>query len=223
MKKIFAMVAVAAGLLFAGNTANAQLGINVGYAPQTYTTTYTNNVTLNDTAKMNGFFAGVNYNTNITGDLNVSVGLQVRYNTKTYEDGASIGGALLSTNQKLTRTQMVLDVPILFNYGLKLSNDLKLSVFLGPTVSYALSGKDKLEGTNSIVGLTFSNGGESNWYDENEGNRSALDISGTAGLCLTFSSYRIYGGYNMGLLNTNKNDNTTTKGSNLFIGLGLNL
>ena len=51
-------MAVAACMLFAGK-ANAQLTLNVGYAPTTLTYTYGGNDTKMD---MNGFFVGANYN-----------------------------------------------------------------------------------------------------------------------------------------------------------------
>ena len=207
MKKIFAFAALAAAVLFAGNTANAQLGINVGYAPQTFKMDYTSgSISLKDTTSMTGFFLGVNYNVNITGDLNVSVGLQGRYNT--YSDENTVLGVTTKTNS----TQMLVDVPILFNYGLSLTDDLKVSLFLGPTISYALSGK-----TTYTVGSIETT---SDWYKEDEGNQGAFDLGGTLGVCASFSGIRLFGGYNMGLMNLSKADNTTVKGSNWFIGLG---
>lgn len=207
MKKIFAFAALAAAVLFAGNTANAQLGINVGYAPQTFKMDYTSgSLSLKDTTSMTGFFLGVNYNVNITGDLNVSVGLQGRYNT--YSDENTVLGVTTKTNS----TQMLVDVPILFNYGLSLTDDLKVSLFLGPTISYALSGKT----TNTVGSLETT----TDWYKEDEGNQGAFDLGGTLGVCASFSGIRLFGGYNMGLMNLSKADNTTVKGSNWFIGLG---
>lgn len=207
MKKIFAFAALAAAVLFAGNTANAQLGINVGYAPQSYKMDYTSgSISLKDTTSMTGFFLGVNYNVNITGDLNVSVGLQGRYNT--YSDEQTTFGVTAKTNS----TQMLVDVPILFNYGLSLTDDLKVSLFLGPTISYALSGKT----TNTVGSLETT----TDWYKEDEGNQGAFDLGGTLGVCASFSGIRLFGGYNMGLMNLSKADNTTVKGSNWFIGLG---
>ncbi|MBR2959284.1 MAG: PorT family protein [Bacteroidales bacterium] len=207
MKKIFAFAALAAAVLFAGNTANAQLGINVGYAPQSYKMDYTSgSLSLKDTTSMTGFFLGVNYNVNITGDLNVSVGLQGRYNT--YSDENTVLGVTTKTNS----TQMLVDVPILFNYGLSLTDDLKVSLFLGPTISYALSGKT----TNTVGSLETT----TDWYKEDEGNQGAFDLGGTLGVCASFSGIRLFGGYNMGLMNLSKADNTTVKGSNWFIGLG---
>lgn len=207
MKKIFAFAALAAAVLFAGNTANAQLGINVGYAPQSYKMDYTSgSISLKDTTSMTGFFLGVNYNVNITGDLNVSVGLQGRYNT--YSDEQTTLGVTAKTNS----TQMLVDVPILFNYGLSLTDDLKVSLFLGPTISYALSGKT----TNTVGSIETT----TDWYKEDEGNQGAFDLGGTLGVCASFSGIRLFGGYNMGLMNLSKADNTTVKGSNWFIGLG---
>ena len=209
MKKIFAFAALAAAVLFAGNTANAQLGVNVGYATQKYSSEYSSTLTVKDTTSMNGFFLGVNYNVNITGDLNVSVGLQGRYNT--FSDETTVLGVTATEKS----TQMLVDVPILFNYGLSLTDDLKLSVFLGPTISYALSGKTVATAAGTEI--------TSDWYKEDEGNMSPFDLSGTIGINVDFSGIRLYGGYNMGLLNLNKSDNWTTKGSNIFIGVGYSL
>ena len=89
MKKVVSFFAVAAALLIAGS-AQAQLGINVGYAPETTTSVLTiGNTSTKSTDVMNGFFAGVNYNINVSGDLNFSVGLQARYNTNSSEDKVS--------------------------------------------------------------------------------------------------------------------------------------
>ena len=209
MKKIFAFAT--AVVLFAG-MASAQLGIHVGYAPQTYLgkTTF-GSTTLTDTTSMNGFFVGVDYNVNLTGDLNVSVGLQGRYNTKSDES------TLLGVTTTVASNQMLIDVPILFNYGLNLSDALKLSVFVGPTINFALSGK-----TTTTTGAPLNTESESNWYDDNS-DLKKLDVAATAGLALTFSDIKIFGGYNMGLLNLTDADNTTRKGSNWFIGVGYNL
>ena len=206
MKKIFAFVA--ATVLFAG-MASAQLGIHVGYAPQTYLNKVTvAGTTITDTTSMTGFFVGVDYNVNLTGDLNVSVGLQGRYNTKSEEN------TVLGVSTKVASTQMLIDVPILFNYGLNLSDALKLSIFVGPTVNFALSGKN-----TTTVGATEN---ESNWYDDNS-DLKKLDVALTAGLALNFSDIKIFGGYNMGLMNLTGADNTTRKGTNFFVGVGYNL
>ena len=213
MKKVLTFAA--AIVLFAG-LASAQLGIHVGYAPQNYLTKSTvGNATLTDTANMNGFFVGIDYNVNLTGDLNLSVGLQGRYNSHSEET------TVLGATTKYANTQTLIDVPILFNYGLNLSDDLKLSVFLGPTIDFALSGKSTTTVTGTPGGV-LDGELEVDWYGDNS-NRKKLDVALTAGLSLTFSYIKVFGGYNMGLMNLTSTDNTTLKGSNWFIGVGYNL
>ena len=212
MKKLFTIVAVAATMLACGK-ANAQLSINVGYAPQTYTTTYNSTSSVLD---MNGFFAGANYNLTLSGDLKVSVGADVRYNNKTDKSSASLFG--ISASNEITKTQMLLDVPVLFNYGLNLSSNFKLAAFVGPTFSYALSGKETSE--TAVAG--WGGKTEMDWYGDNS-NRKKFDISATFGVMLGISHYRLFGGYNLGLLNLTSTDNTTIKGTNWFIGFGYDL
>ncbi|MBR1850738.1 MAG: outer membrane beta-barrel protein [Bacteroidales bacterium] len=221
MKKVFAFVAVAAALLVAGK-ANAQIGVNAGYASQSYINNY-NNGNHTDTTSMTGFFIGANYNLNLTGDLNLSVGLQARYNTASDSIQASLFG-FAGSKVKTTQTQILLDVPVLFNYGFNLTNDLKASVFLGPTFSFAVKGNTNVQGSANVLGTSLGSGGKDyNWYastDDGGYNYNALDISGTIGLCLDFTGIRLYGGYNMGLLNLHNSDNWTRKGSNIFVGVG---
>ena len=207
MTKVFAILT--ATVLFAG-IASAQLGINVGYAPQTFSKS--SGSLVNAPSSMNGFFAGVNYNINLTGDLGVSLGGQFRYNTAS--DDATAFGYNVGT---ATYSQTVIDVPILFNYGIKLTDALKLSVFAGPTVSFALSGNTKVEGTPLAI---FD--GDYDWYDANS-NMKKLDISGTFGVNLQYNAFRLFGGYNLGLLDLDGDSNETAKASNWFVGLGFSL
>lgn len=216
MKKVFAILA--ATVLFAG-IASAQLGINVGYAPQTYKSTYTSgSSSTTSTTNMNGFFAGVNYNINLTGDLNVSVGADVRYNTKSDTTAGSLG-TIVGGSVKNNHTQMLVDVPVLFNYGLRLTDALKISVFLGPTFSYALSGNTHTTTTVTLLGNTSTSESDNNWYGDNT-NLKKLDLGGTIGVNVQYNDFRLFGGYNMGLLNTTSADNTVRKSSNYFFGIG---
>ena len=212
MKKIFSIVAVAAVMLFAVK-ANAQLRLNLGYGPQTYTTTYNNGG--EDSFDMNGFLVGVSYNTNISGDLNVNIGVDIRYNTKKDANGAVVFG--VPANAEVTKTQMIVDVPILFNYGLKLNNDLKISAFAGPTLSLAISGKT----TSSAAVAGWGGATEYDWYSD--GDWKQFDLGLAFGLDLGFQKYHFFGGYNMGLMNLTEANNTTVKGNGWFVGFGYDL
>lgn len=218
MKKVFAILA--ATVLFTG-MASAQLGINVGYAPQTYKTTYTSGSTSTTSSmNLNGFFAGVNYNINLTGDLGVSLGANYRQNFGTDNDGLGIGIAGATVENK--HSQSLVDVPILFNYGLKLTDALKLSVFVGPTVSFALAGNTHSTVTTTVLGVSSTTESDNDWYGDNS-NRKKLDISGTVGVNVQYNAFRLFGGYNMGFLNLTDADNTKVKASNWFVGIGYSL
>ena len=207
MKKVLSIMAVAAVMLFAGK-ANAQLSVNFGYAPQTYTTDVNGN---KSDATMNGLFLGVAKNATLSGDLKVSVGIDARFNFKS--ETATYGATL-----DVTRTQLLVDVPVLFNYGLKLNSDITLSAFVGPTFSYAIMGKTK----SDVSVASWGGSTEQDWYDDNS-DRGRFDISATFGLKLAINEYSLYGGYNMGLVNLTDANNTTLKGSNFFVGVGLAL
>ena len=219
MKRTIAIIACAAAMLFAGK-ANAQLGINIGYAPVTLTTAVTSGSTTTTTSsEMDGFFAGITYNTAISGDLGVAVGLQGRYNTKTSTGSANF--VVISGNDKSTTTQFLLDIPVLFNYSLPLGS-LKLTAFAGPTFSYALYGNTHVTTTTTILGSTSTSENDYDMYGDNSTN-NRLDITAAFGLQFQYSDYRLFGGYRIGLTDLNTNDNIKTTSSGLFVGLGLNL
>lgn len=210
MKKIFTITVLAAAILFAGKS-NAQLSIHAGYAPEAWANE-------NNTTNVNSFFLGVDDNINISGDLNLSVGVGVRYGTESGTESL-FGLAAL----KHTTTLIGIDVPVLFNYNLRLSSDLGLGIFVGPKLTYSLSGKTKYDG--NALGL-LSSDGEVDWFSD-EGtldlNRKPLNVSATFGLALNFRQFRLFGGYNYGLLDVDNSDNTKTSVSGPFFGLGINL
>ena len=220
MKKTIAIVACAAVMLFAGK-ANAQLGINVGYAPVTLSTATTiGNNTATSTSEMDGFFAGVTYNYGISKDLGVAFGLQGRYNTKTSTGSANF--VVVSGNDKSTTTQILLDVPVLLNYSLPLGGSAKLSAFAGPTFSYAVYGNTHVTSTTTILGVSSTSETDYAMYGDNSTN-NRLDITAAFGLQFQYNDFRLFGGYRIGLTDLNTNDNVKTTSSGLFVGLGYNL
>lgn len=219
MKKAFAFLAVTAAMLATG-TAKAQLGINIGYAPVTLTTETTlGNTTTTSTSDMNGFFAGVNYNYGLGKGLGVSFGLQGRLNTKTSTGSANF--VVVSGNDKSTTTQILLDVPVLLNYGLDLGS-AKLTAFAGPTFSYAVYGNTHVTSTTTILGSTSTTENDYAMYGDNSSNER-FDLTAAFGLQFQYSDFRLFGGYRIGLLDLNSNDNVKTTTGGLFFGLGYTL
>ena len=207
MKKMFSMMALAAAMLVAGHASAQQfrLGVNVGYANQSYKIG-------DNTRDLHGGFIGLNYNIELADQLGVAVGGQFRYHMAS--DDETYG---LETVERKAK-HMLVDVPVLFNYSIPFSSDFRLGAFAGPTFTFALNGKDKYEGNVSALSLSLNGDHEYDWYGEHS-DRTKFDIGLTFGLCINFTDFRLYGGYNMGLLNTSGKDDTTIKGNNIFVGL----
>ena len=202
MKKVVLLFAAAA-FLFAGN-AQAQLGINIGYAPQTTTSVSGNSTSTSD---MPGFFADVNYNKELSTGLALSFGVQARYNTKTETN------SLLSVTTTTKNTQFLIDVPILLNFGFNLGSEARLAIFAGPTFSYALSGNTNVKENVLNTSTDYP------WYGDNSNNKQ-FDILGTVGVSLDYKTVRLFGGYRLGLLDLNASDNIKSTTSGIFAGIG---
>lgn len=203
MKRTISIIAVAAFLLLAGKTQAQSLGINLGYAPQT-----TTDFVVKD---MTGFFAGVNYNHALSGNIGLSFGLQGRYNYKKEE------GSVATLSGSLTHTQIQLDVPLLLNFAIPFGNNVRLAIFAGPVFSFALRGNTHSKGSGSITGITVED--DYNWYGEHS-NYNQFDLMGAAGAALEIQQLRFFGGYRMGFLDLNKSDKAKATTSGLFVGLG---
>ena len=217
MKKTIAIIACAAAMLLAG-TAKAQMGINIGYAPVTYTSKVTvGNTTNASTSDMNGFFAGFTYNYGFAKNMGVAFGLQGRFNFKTSTGNANF--VVVSSNDKSTTTQILLDVPLLFNYSLPLGSSAKLSAFAGPTFSLAVYGNTHVTTTTTVLGSSSTSETDYDMYgDDSEMNR--FDITAAFGLQFQYTDFRLFGGYRFGLMDLNSNDNINIKSSGFFVGLG---
>ncbi|MBQ9474385.1 MAG: PorT family protein [Bacteroidales bacterium] len=220
MKKAFTILACTAAMLLCGK-AHAQLGVNFGYAPVTLSTETTiGNNTSTSSSELNGFFAGVNYNATITGNLGVSLGVQGRFNIKTSTGSSNF--VVVSGDSKSTTTQFLVDVPVLLNYSLSLGSSAKLSPFVGPMVSYALTGNTHVKTTVTVAGSSKTSEDDYAMYGDNSNNQR-LDLSLAFGASFQYLDFRVFGGYRMGLLDLNSNDNIKTTSAGIFLGLGYEL
>lgn len=217
MKKTIAIIACAAAMLLAG-TAKAQLGVNIGYAPVTYTSKVTVGNTTNTTSTdLNGFFAGFTYNYGFAKNFGVAFGLQGRFNFKKQTGSNDL--IVVSANDKIKTTQILLDVPLLFNYSLPLGSKAKLSAFVGPTFSLAVYGNTHVTTTTTVLGNSSTSEKDYDMYgDDSENNR--FDIAAAFGLQFQYDVFRLFGGYRFGLMDLNSNDNIKTKSAGFFVGLG---
>ena len=195
MKKVLAIVALVAAMFVAGNV-QAQSTIYAGYAPETFSYG-------NSSSNYQGFFAGFTQNFVLSKGIGVAAGGQFRMNTRSY--------STLGVNAK--DTQILIDVPILFNYGIDINRDLKIVPFVGPMISLALTGNTHVD--------TVLGDGDSNWYGDNS-NLSRFNIYGVFGADVKFSQFNLFGGYRLGLIDLDSG-NGTLKTNGLFVGLGYTL
>ena len=200
MKKALAIVALIAAMFVAGKV-QAQTTVYAGYAPETF-------VTGNTSSNYQGFFAGFTKNFGLAKGIGVAAGAQFRINSK------SVSNTVWNVTTTTKSTQFLVDVPILFNYGIGINRDIKVTPFVGPMLSLALAGNSKVSvGSNTTT---------TNWYGDNS-NQNRFNLYAVFGADLKFNQFNVIGGYRFGLLYLNSNDNITLKTKGLFVGLGYTL
>ena len=205
MKKLVAIVAFVAAMLVAGN-AQAQLSVRFGYAPESITTSYNN---YNHTDSFNGFFVGVHNNFNLKNGLQFSLGVQGRMNMHTEKE--TLLGVTVTTKNR----QTLVDVPITLNYSIAFGQNVKITPFVGPMLTFALSGKTSVSGeTNNSYNV--------DWYGKNPIYKR-FNLAVLGGVNLKYVRLNLFGGYQMGLLNLNPEGEGKIKTGGMFFGLGYDL
>ena len=197
MKKVLAIVALVAAMFVAGNV-QAQSTIYAGYAPESF-------VSGSTSTNYQGFFAGFTQNFGLSKGIGVAAGAQFRMNTK------SESNTILGVTTTTKNSQFLVDVPILFNYGIGVNRDITITPFVGPMVSLALAGNTKVS-----VGSSTST---SDWYGDNS-RMNRFNLYAVFGADVKFNQFNLFGGYRLGLLDLNSSDNVTLKTNGLFVGLG---
>lgn len=198
MRKALAMVAFVAALFIAGNV-QAQKMVYAAYAPETFTAG-------NTSFDYQGFALGFAKNFGLAKNVGVAVGGQFRLNTRTATQ------TIWGFTGKVKENQLLIDVPVLFNYKIGVNRDLAIIPFVGPMPSLALTGTTK--GADPIFGENSSN-----WYGDNS-NRSRFNLYVVFGADVKYTDYNLFGGYRLGLLDLNKSDNASLKANGFFIGIG---
>ncbi len=201
MRKALAIVALVAAMFVAGNV-QAQSMVYAAYAPETF-------VAGNTSTNYQGFALGFTQNFGLSKGIGVAAGAQFRLNTR------SATQTLWGFTGKTKETQILVDVPILFNYKIAVNRDLAIVPFVGPMPSLALTGTTK--GVDPIFGENSSD-----WYGDNS-TYNRFNLYAVFGADVKFSNFNLFGGYRLGLLDLNTSDNATLKTNGLFVGLGFTL
>ena len=198
MKRIITTL-LAASLMLLGTEAFAQVSVNAGYLNSTLAY---ENASDND----NGLFAGVTATIPIIGGLSIAPGVYYSMLTGKVLDFGTIANAIL--------TEHAVNVPVYVSYGYDLSRDMKVFFFGGPTLQYGLASNTKYSsGLISDSSLTVDNYKDSSNYE-----RKNVFLGG--GLGMQVAGFLVSLGYDYGLMNQFKSDNSVAHRSNLKIGVG---
>lgn len=203
MKKAFAIVALIAAMFVAGNV-QAQTTIYATYSPETFVGHYTSDTKTD----YQGFSVGFSQNLGLYKGIGVAVGAQFRMNMKNYEDNVLLG--------KVKDTQTLIDVPVLFNYKFDITRAVSVAPFVGPMLSFGLTGKTQI--TENLLNTVH----EYNWYGE-DASTKRFNLYAVFGADVKFNNFNLFGGYRLGLLDIDTFKDTTMKTNGFFVGLGYTL
>ena len=209
MKKLFIIAAFMTAFLIT-EKAQAQLNLNVGYAPELMTTkTPTHDTTL----FYHGICLGLNWTFNLSDNLSLTTGAQYRINLRNSVEHIYLDTVFSHhiTNER----QTLIDVPITLNYDIAASEKITISPFVGPMLSWGITGETKEQWLYPI-------GTESRheWYGDNSViNR--FNVYGVAGIKVSFYRFTLSLGGRYGFLELNKrNTGTSKKAYGFFASFG---
>ncbi len=205
MKKVILTLAIVAA---AATSAFAQdLSIGAGYLNSTTTTTVASG---SSAFGMNGFYGGVGAQKDLNDLLGISTGLYYSYLTGT--TSASALGGLFSGSNKMT--EHYINVPVQLNLGFDLAKGVRLFAFAGPTVNVGLISKSV---TSASVGGHGGSSSTDNYADNSNYGRFDVMLGGGAGIKV--ANFKIFGGYNYGMLDRNKASDVTVRRSEIVVGV----
>lgn len=199
MKKFFITLTI---LFAAALGANAQFSIGAGYLNRT------NNISFEGTSNsytLNGFYAGLDAGYNIGYGVRIAPGIYYSYITgRTIIPGGRDEGSYY--RHELT-------FPINVRYSLEVSESLDVFAYAGPQFIIGLASSNAMSGKgNSHSGNNFSGSEGEKHFNAGLGVGLGVDIA---------KSMRINVGYTIGMLNTVRSENISSKINTLQVGLAL--
>lgn len=208
MKKASIILAFAFALLVI-EKAQAQLSIHVDYAPELITS---KTATQDTTCFYHGLCFGLDWKFNLTNNLSLTSGAQYRTNLK--DTSKHYWKGTFFIHQVTRERQALIDIPILLNYCMELSEKAILSPFAGPMLSWGIEGK-------TTETITYPGNAEKHqeWYGDN-GHMNLFNVYATAGIKLEYGQLNFSIGGRYGLLELDKRNTGTIKASGLFVGIG---
>ena len=211
MKKI---AIVLAALVLAASPAFAQLIPGAGYMNSTLTSG-------SSTDTQNGFYAGASMEMGVSSVKGLSFvpGAYLSYITST---GTSSGNfVIISGSSKSTFTEVALNVPAYFKYGLSLSGGARVFAYAGPTAQIGLVSQTQTDTKTSGL-FSGESSSVTNYYTGDSGfNRFNVYVGGGAGFGI--GKFSINLGYDYGLMNVLRGSDKSANRANLHVGVSFAL
>ena len=201
MKKIVTILS-AALVLLASAPAFAQGSFAAGYLSSTEVVK--SGSTSTQKTPMNGFYAGIGYTVPVAGGLNFTPGVYYGFAMK--NNVASIFGLKIDGGKQQDH---FVNVPLHFSFGFGTTRDLRLFVYGGPSVSFAIASKI-ISGSTTYDRLS----------DNDSLKRFDVMLGGGIGLEL-METFRLTVGYDYGMLNRYNSNNYTVKRNQLTAGAAI--
>ena len=211
MKKLI-VIAVFVAAFLVTEKAQAQLNISVGYSPELMTT---KTPTHDTTFFYHGVQFGLSWEFTLSDALSLTAGAQYRMCLRDHSEHINVGSDFV---HHVTREQQTLiDLPIFLYYKKPLSEHVTLSPFVGPMLSWGITGKTTEQWLYPINTAT-----NHSWYGDT-GFRNRFNVYGVAGVKLTVRRFTFSLGGRYGFLNLeNRITGTTTHAYGFFLTFGHN-
>ena len=211
MKKI---AIVLAALVLTASPVFAQLIPGAGYVNSTLTSG-------SSTDTQNGFYAGASMEMGVSSVKGLSFvpGAYLSYITAT---GTTSGDfVIISGSSKSTFTELAINVPAYFKFGLSLSGGARVFAYAGPTAQIGLISQTQTDTKTSGL-FSGESSSVTNYYSGDSGfNRFNIYIGGGAGFGI--GKFAVNVGYDYGLMNVFRGVDKNANRANLHVGVSFAL
>lgn len=215
MKKIIASV-LAASLMLLGTQVNAQVVPGAGYLRTTETVSNSSNATA-----YNGFYVGASFNIPIVGVLGIAPGF---YANMLFANENNAGGSsILNATSSFHHTEIALNVPVNLTLKFKVGDSAAIFAYGGADFQYSVYSRSTYSVTASVVGFNLSDNGAYDHLDAKQGNQNPFNIFVGGGAGFQIGDLQLVVGYDYGLMDCDRSDNTKTTRSQLKVGLNFSL
>lgn len=218
MKKLVRILTLAVALMIGGQSF-AQFNFHLGGLMNNVTsTTHPLGVTTTSVSSGYGFYGGFSYNLNLDHHFGFMVGVNGEYvNSRDTLDLTGMAGVTSST------TQVGVEVPVLFNFYIPFGRNVRLTLFGGTTLGFAILSKSDYKGVVAGVSTQWS---EDLFENSDPGSfdyfAERYNWGLTYGARLSYKKVGLHACYYYGMTDLRSSDNEEGRRTRLALGLDVN-